>query len=69
MKLKPKHIITTNFDTLIEKYLQDKEEALYKKHSDKEGYAKLVKGQVPYHYMPVVRDGNMVSADANHLLL
>ena len=33
MKLKPKHIITTNFDTLIEKYLQDKEEALYKKHS------------------------------------
>ena len=69
MKLKPKHIITTNFDTLIEKYLQDKEEALHKKHSAKEGYAKLVKCQVPYHYMPVIRDGDMVSADANHLLL
>lgn len=69
MKLKPKHIITTNFDTLIEKYLLDKEDALYKKHSAKEGYAKLVKCQVPYHYMPVIRDGDMVSADANHLLL
>lgn len=69
IKLKPKHIITTNFDILIEKFLRDKEEALYKKHSAKEGYAKLVKSQVPYHYMTVVRDADMVSANANHLLL
>lgn len=69
MKLKPKHIITTNFDTLIEMYLQDKEDALYKSHSAKEGYAKLVRRQIPYHYARVVKDGDMVSADANHLLL
>lgn len=69
MKLKPKHIITTNFDSLIEKYLQDKEEALYKSHSAKDGYSKLVNNNVPYHYMTVVKDGDMVSADANHLLL
>lgn len=69
MKLKPKHIITTNFDTLIEKYLQDKEEALNKSHSAKEGYAKLVNDHVPYRYMPVIKDRDMVTADANHLLL
>ena len=69
MKLKPKHIITTNFDSLIEKYLLDKEEALCKSHSAKEGYSKLVNNYVPYHYMPVMKDGDMVSADANHLFL
>ena len=69
MKLKPKHIITTNFDTLIEKYLQDKEEALNKSHSAKEGYAKLVNNHIPYRYMLVIKDRDMVTADANHLLL
>lgn len=69
MKLKPKHIITTNFDVLIERYLQDKNEAFSEEHSAKDGYAKLVHNHMPYRYMTVVKDGDMVAADANHLLL
>lgn len=69
MKLNPKHIITTNFDTLIETYLRDKENALQKEHSIQEGYDKLVKHQIAYHYMPVINDSDMILADANHLLL
>ena len=69
MKLRPKHIITTNFDVLIERYLQDKDEALSEEHSAKEGYGKLVHNHIPYRYMTVVNDGDMITADANHLLL
>ncbi len=69
MKLKPKHIITTNFDTLIESYLWDKEDALQKEHCIQEGYNKLVHHQISYHYMPVINDSDMILADANHLLL
>lgn len=69
MKLRPKHIITTNFDVLIERYLQDKDEALSEEHSAKEGYGKLVHNHIPYRYMTVVNDGDMIAADANHLLL
>lgn len=69
MKLKPAHIITTNFDTLIEKYISGRENALYKSHSAQEGYAKLVQGNLPYRYMSVINDMDMVTADANHLLM
>lgn len=69
MKLKPKHIITTNFDTLIEQYLEDKEDAFSKMHSLKEGYDKIIKNQVPYKYFPVIKDSDMITADANHLLM
>lgn len=69
MKLRPKHIITTNFDVLIERYLQDKDEVLSEEHSAKEGYTKLVHNRIPYRYMIVVNDGDMITADANHLLL
>lgn len=69
MKLKPAHIITTNFDTLIEKYIADREDALYKSHSAQEGFTRLAKSQIPYRYMSVINDSDMVTADANHLLL
>lgn len=69
LKLKPKHIITTNFDTLIETYLREKEEAVYKEHNAREGYDRLVHNFIPYRYVPVIQDGDLVTADANHLLL
>lgn len=68
-KLKPKHVITTNFDTLIETYLRDKENAIYEDDNARDGYRRLVHNPISYHYTTIVKDGDLVTADANHLLL
>ena len=68
-KLKPKHVLTTNFDTLIETYLRDKENAIYKDDNVRDGYRRLVHNPISYHYTTIVKDGDLVTADANHLLL
>lgn len=69
MKLKPKHIITTNYDALIERYLFDKGNQSRKNYSVQEGYERIAKSCVPYSYKTVVRDGDMAAVDANHILL
>lgn len=69
MKLKPKHIITTNYDVLIERYIADRYSDVNQTYSLQEGYRRRAEGNIPYPYVTVVRDGDMAYVDSNHLLL